>query len=126
MFTVLSDEDKKKLTDISEYGYVFDWTKNSSLKANTISRIINGDVAGLVEYERQPENLCNYLWLIEVADNYKGTGIAGQLLAYVGRDSLEAGFEGFVVFETKSALYDYYQTKYGAKTIGREKRKRVC
>jgi predicted N-acetyltransferase YhbS len=121
MLIELSQEEKKQLTDLSEYGYIFDWTAKSSLKSLTVVNSINGDIAGLVEFERQPENLCNYMWLVEVAKNYKGTGIAGQLLAYVGRDSLNFGFEGFVVFETKTALFRYYQRKYGAKPIGARK-----
>jgi len=118
MFTVISDADKAELTDLAQFGYQFDWTAKSSPKTVTVADVVDGDIAGLVEYERQPENLCNYMWLIELADAHKGTGVAGKLLAYVGRDSLEAGFDGFVVFETKTALFNYYQDKYGAKPIG--------
>jgi hypothetical protein len=118
MFVPVNDEDKRQLSDLSGSGFQFDWTIKSSPKTQTVAKIVDGDIAGLVEFERQPENLCNYLWLIELADSYKGTGVAGKLLADVGRDSLEAGFEGFVVFETKTALYNYYQEKYGAKPIG--------
>jgi len=117
-FVQLKEEEKKTLTDLAEHGYVFDWATPSAEHTETVSYISNGDIAGLVEYERQPENLCDYLWLIEVADEYKGTGVAGKLLAYVGKDSLEAGFDGFVVLEAKSALFLYFQVKYGAKAIG--------
>ncbi|MCL2558968.1 MAG: hypothetical protein FWE07_00655 [Turicibacter sp.] len=41
--------------------------------------------------------------------------IAGELLAFIGKDALESGFDGFVVFESKSLLYEYYSEKYGAK-----------
>jgi len=118
MFTTVTDQDKLALTDLADAGYQFDWTVKSSPKSITVADVVDGDIAGLVEYERQPENLCNYMWLIELADAYKGTGVAGKLLAYVGRDSLDAGFDGFVVFETKTALFNYYQDKYGAKPIG--------
>jgi len=118
VLTVVSEDDKASLADLAEFGYQFDWTAKSSPKTMTVADIVNGDVAGLVEYERQAENLCNFLWLIELADAYKGSGVAGKLLAYVGRDSLAAGFEGFVVFEAKTALYNYFQDKYGAKPIG--------
>lgn len=77
----------------------------------------DGDIAGLVELERQPENLLNFLYLIEVAEKYRGTGVAGELLVYVARDSIEQGFEGFVVLEFKTALANYYVEKYGAKFI---------
>ena len=117
MFNVVQEQDKANLSDLCQYGFVFNWTQNSSVKSITVAKIVNGDIAGLVEFERQPENLCNYMWLIEVSDVYKGTGVAGSLLAYVGRDAIQAGFDGFVVFETKTALYDYYRNKYGAKPI---------
>ena len=121
MFLNLSKEDKNELYDLHEEGYVFDWSQFSSNKSKTVAKMVNGDIAGLVEFEQQPENLCNYMWLIEVSKNYRGTGIAGMLLAYVAKDSLDAGFEGFVVFETKTALFKYYQEKYGAKPIGKRK-----
>lgn len=57
------------------------------------------------------------MWLIEIHTLYKGVGISGKLLAYVGDDSIKAGFDEFVVFETKTALFLYYQRKYGAKPI---------
>ena len=117
MFRVLSEIEKSSLTQLSEKGYVFEWTSKTTSRSVTVAKIAGGDIAGLVEFERQPENMCNHMWLIEVGDIYKGTGIAGKLLAYVGRDSIEVGFEGFVVFETKTALYRYYQDKYGAKPL---------
>jgi hypothetical protein len=116
-FIELSSTEKKELVTLAGVGYVFDWTAYSSSRAKTVSFIANGDIAGLVEFERQPENLLDYLWIIEVADEYKGTGVAGKLLAYVGKDSLEAGFEGFVLFEAKTALYEYYQIVYHAKPV---------
>jgi len=36
------------------------------------------------------------------------------LLAYVGKDSLDAGFDGFVLFESKTVLYEYYMVAYHA------------
>ena len=117
MFKIFDKVEKKNLIELNIKGFIFNWSEISSARAVTVSKIVNGEIAGLVEFERQPENLCNHMWLIEVQENYQGTGIAGKLLAYVGRDSLEAGFEGFVVFETKTALYRYYQDKYGAKPL---------
>jgi hypothetical protein len=116
-FIELSDGDIKDLSRLSEKGYVFNWTIHSSSRAKTVTFVTDGEMAGLVEFERQPENLLNYLWIIEVADDYKGEGVAGKLLAYVGKDSLTAGFEGFVLFESKTALYEYYQVAYHAKPV---------
>jgi hypothetical protein len=116
-FIEFTDTEIKEFDELNRLGYVFDWTKKSSRISMTVGLITNGDIAGLVEFERRAEHLYNYMWLIEVADSYKGTSIAGMLLAYVGRDSLQQGFEGFVMFEPKTALYDYYIEKYGAKPL---------
>jgi len=119
-YLVFNDHDIQSFDDLSEYGYLVDWTKRSSQKSITVGLLYNGDIAGLVEYERMPDELYNYMYLIEVADDYKGSGIAGKLLAYVGKDALEHGFEGFVLFESKSYLYQYYIEAYKAKpTTGR-------
>ena len=118
-FVELNDDERKSLFDLAEYGYVFDWTRQSSYKSSTVAALLNGEVAGLVEFERQPEDQLNHLWLIEVATNYRGTGIAGKLLAYVAKDSIEQGFDGFVLNEAKTALHELYITKYGATPIGK-------
>jgi len=34
--------------------------------------------------------------------------MAGTLFAYVAKDSLDAGFEGFVVFDSKTILVNKY------------------
>jgi hypothetical protein len=120
-FVELNKAEIEDLNSLSAQGYQFDWTKRSSATAKTIAFLTNGDIAGLVEFERQPENRLNYMWLIEVATDYKGTGVAGKLLAIVGKDSIEANFEGFVVFEPKTVLYEYYIKKYRAKPISGRK-----
>jgi hypothetical protein len=109
-FSVQETETFGDLTD-----YLFDWTKRSGENTIVVGDIRDGDIAGLVEFERRNENLANYMWLIEVASDYRSTEVAGELLAYVGRDALNCGFDGFFYFEPKTVLYDYYQVKYGAK-----------
>ena len=116
-FIKLTADEINRLHDLSEYGYVFDWTKRSSERSETVAIYHDGFVSGLVEFERRPETLLNYMWLIEVADDFKGANTAGKLLAYVGKDSLEAGFEGFVMFETKTYLYNHYIKAYRAKPV---------
>ena len=114
MFVKLDVKDKGALYDLGRQGYQFNWSIASSERSITVAAVYNGDVSGLVEYERQPENLANYMWLIEVSDLYKGTGIAGKLLAYVGKDALEQGFNGFFFFEAKTIYYNHFIKKYGA------------
>lgn len=113
----LNDEERDTLFDLTSAGYVFDWTIRSSDISNVTALVDKGTIAGLVEFERRPQDLLDYLWLIEVADGYKGTKAAGKLLAYVAQDAMDAGFEGFVLFESKSYLYQYYIQAYRAKPV---------
>ncbi|MCL2323892.1 MAG: hypothetical protein FWC47_17520 [Oscillospiraceae bacterium] len=112
-FIEFSIEETNRFKCLDEFE--FDWTKRSSPISKVVGNIYFGDIVGLVEFERQPRSLCDYMWLIEVASSYRGTTVAGELLAYVGKDSLEQGFDGFFFFESKTLLYEYYQFKYGAK-----------
>jgi GNAT superfamily N-acetyltransferase len=111
----------KTIKDISTLrgavGFEFDWTARSNDQTQTVARVENGQIAGLIEFERIPRNLFDFLHLIEVKPEYRGTDVAGKLLAYVARDSFDHGFEGFVVLEPKTLLYEYYIEKYGAKPL---------
>ena len=106
---------KKKLELLKDFE--FNW----SLKANENTHIfcaeVLDNVEGLVEFERLQSEFFNFMHLIEVSPKYRGTTVAGELLAFVGLDSLNSGFDGFVVFESKSLTYNYYIEKYGAKPI---------
>jgi hypothetical protein len=116
-FVEIKNNELENLSGLSKRGFVFNWQKKSSPMARTAAVIFDGLIEGLVEYERRAADKLNYMYLIEVSDASKGTGIAGMLLAYVGKDSIEQGFDGFVLFESKTVLYEYYQDKYGAKPI---------
>jgi len=77
---------------------------------------------GLVEFEEVPSSLYNIVYRIELAPenigkNKKIDNVAGTLFAYVAKDSLDAGFEGFVVFDSKTLLINHYVEKYGAKVL---------
>jgi GNAT superfamily N-acetyltransferase len=111
----------KMIEDISTLrgavGFEFDWTARSNDQTQTVARIEDDQIAGLIEFERIPRSLFDFLHLIEVKPEYRGTDVAGKLLAYVARDSFDQGFEGFVVLEPKTLLYEYYIEKYGAKPL---------
>jgi GNAT superfamily N-acetyltransferase len=98
-------------------GFEFDWSARSNDQTQTVARVEDGQIAGLIEFERVPNSLFDFLHLIEVKAEYRGTDVAGKLLAYVARDAFDQGFEGFVVLEPKTLLYEYYIEKYGAKPL---------
>ncbi|MCL1801501.1 MAG: hypothetical protein FWG25_09125 [Promicromonosporaceae bacterium] len=120
VFIQFNDAERKDLGALDQFGYVFDWTLRSANRSFIVGSIHDGDIAGLIEFERRPEGLYNFIWLIEVALSYRGSSVAGELLAYVGKDSLQQGFEGFMLLEAKTKLYHYFQIRYGAKpALGR-------
>jgi len=97
--------------------FEFNWKMKSSDESVIYSANVKNDIAGLIEFDRNVKDFHNFMYLIEVKPVFRGTTVAGELLAFIGKDSLENGFDGFVVFESKSLLYEYYIDKYGAKPV---------
>jgi len=103
-------------------GWKFDWDKSFGAILQKIAYLENEKIQGLVEFEEVPSSLYNIIYRIELAPeniskNRKIDNVAGTLFAYVAKDSLDAGFEGFVVFDSKTILIDHYVEKYGAKVL---------
>lgn len=77
----------------------------------------------MIEYEIVRREGYVFAHKLEIEPHNRGLfsehqGIAGILLAFVARESFNSDCDGFVAFISKTKLYDYYQTKYGAKPIG--------
>jgi len=107
---------------LKKEGWNFDWDKSFGAISQKIAYIENDKIQGLVEFEEVPSSLYNIIYRIELAPenigkNRKIDNIAGTLFAYVAKDSLDAGFEGFVVFDSKTVLVKHYVEKYGAKVL---------
>ncbi|MCL1995419.1 MAG: hypothetical protein FWG63_04350 [Defluviitaleaceae bacterium] len=98
-------------------GFEFNWWIKSEYNSVVFCAQINKHIVGLVEFTRYERDLFNFMNLIEILPDYRGSTVAGELLAWVGLDSLKNGFDGFVVFESKTVLYQYYIHKYGAKPL---------
>ncbi len=103
-------------------GWKFDWDKSFGAISQKIAYIENESIQGLVEFEEVPSSLYNIIYRIELAPENIGKqkkidNVAGTLFAYVAQDSLDAGFEGFVVFDSKTILVDHYVEKYGAQIL---------
>jgi len=107
----------KHLKDLDLKAFEFDWMRKSSEASIICGATIDAELVELIEFEPDVTSLYNFMYLIEVIPAYRGTNVAGELLAFIGRDSLERGFDGFVVWESKTVYYQYYIDKYGAKPI---------
>ena len=97
-------------------GWKFDWEKSFGAVSQKIAYLENEKIQGLVEFEEVPSSLYNVIYRIElspenIGKNRKIDNVAGTLFAYVAKDSLDAGFEGFVVFDSKTILIDHYVEK---------------
>lgn len=101
--------------DLDEFE--FDWRRKSSDESLVYGATVENGIVGLVEFERIANLKYNFMHLIEVISEFRGTDVAGELLAFVGQDSINQGFDGFVVFESKSVYYEYYIQNYGAKPL---------
>jgi hypothetical protein len=74
-------------------------------------------IHGLLCLEDKNDHI--FIHLVESANFNKGTnkmylGVAGNLFAYACKLSFEKGYEGYVAFDSKSALIDHYKNKLGA------------
>ncbi|MDR1042784.1 MAG: hypothetical protein LBL54_02640 [Clostridiales Family XIII bacterium] len=121
------DINKSKARRLKLRGWSFDWsegatdliTDESILKAI----VIDEEIEGLIEYEIIKRDSYVFAHKLEIDPHNRGEqkkhkNIAGILLAYVARESFSSGCDGFVVFISKTRLYEYYQMQYGAKPIG--------
>jgi len=91
----------------------------------------NDELLGLMSYELNQGSLAVEIIYIESAQHSNANllhaeggykryiGIAKALFAYAAQVSIEAGFDGVLVFRVKtSELLDYYQREFGARQVG--------
>lgn len=91
----------------------------------------NDELLGLMSYELDDRGLTVEILYMESArhsnanlvhaegGHKKYLGIAKAMFAYAVQISLDAGFDGVLVFKAKtSELLDYYMKEYGARQVG--------
>jgi len=106
----------------------FNWKQLFNTEAKFFKIVFNGEIQGVIKLEE--ENSSYYvLKNIEVAPwNYGSKGkyknVAEILMSYACLKSFElnkGNYRGFLVFSSKGSLIAYYQTKYKAELIFRER-----
>jgi hypothetical protein len=118
------------LTDISmvktlsKKEWIFDWNKECLTECRLIYRLVASDnpklVHGLISLGIMQDHV--YMHLIETANFNKGKekkhlGVAGNMVAFACKLGFEKGFDGIVVFESKTRLITHYQLSLGAKIL---------
>jgi hypothetical protein len=124
---------KEVAGELKNRGWAFDWysvSPNARTSEPVKKALIIEDVIeGLVEYESMPDKENRYVHALQLeidplnsirAGNTvrKYEDIAGMLLAFVAQEAFNIGYDGFIMFESKTAIIKLYVEKYGAKQIG--------
>jgi hypothetical protein len=111
---------KQKL--ITKSVWLFDWDlelRNLLREVFRLSTVHNSDIIqGLICLEDKKDHI--FIHLLESAEFNKGKqkmyfGVAGNLVAFACKMSFEKGCEGFVAFDSKTALIKHYEQTLGAR-----------
>lgn len=115
---LLTVQDEKR---IKKKEWQFDWKKelrNETKKTYKLITVHNPTVIqGLMSLEDKGDHV--FMHLLESAKFNKGKekmylGVAGNLVAYACKVSFEKGYQGFIAFDSKTALIEHYQKTLGA------------
>ena len=109
-------------------GWQFDWKYEFQQTDRVVYKLsIRGNtnvIQGLVSFSDENDHL--FLNLIESAPFNKGkdkiyVGVAGNLIAFVCKESWDKKYEGFISFVSKTRLIEHYERTLGAVHIGNHK-----
>lgn len=109
---------------IKKKDWLFDWKMEGTNAERLIYKLVTSQnpeiIHGLVSVSINQDHV--YIHLIENAAFNKGLekvylGVAGNLIAFACKLSFENGFDGIVVFESKTKLITHYQLSIGAKIL---------
>jgi len=116
--TRLSIKDNRK---IKKADWLFDWKKelkDSTKEVYKLTTINNLTIIqGLLSIEDKQDHI--FMHLIESSSFNKGKnkvywGVPGNLVAYACKVAFERSYQGFVAFDSKTALIEHYQQTLGA------------
>lgn len=114
----LSSKDNRR---IKKTDWLFDWKKelkDASKEVYKLTTVNNPTIIqGLLSIEDKQDHL--FMHLIESSNFNKGqdkvyVGVPGNLVAYACKVAFERGYQGFVAFDSKTALIEHYQQMLGA------------
>lgn len=113
---------KKEELKTLKKGWKFDWNKEFS--AGKVYKLVNKHtpevIQGLISLINGNDHI--YINLIETAPHNFGSnkiyeGVAGNLVAFSCKLSLDSGYDGFVSFEAKTLLIAHYEKTLKAKLL---------
>ena len=114
--------------------WIFDWYNQSNesdvIRALKVKNTL--EVIGLIGFTNEEHNKAIYVNLIEASpvNNpknkiFKGKkeyfGIGGRLLVEAIKESYKKGYGGFIYFDAKTELIEYYKKEFGARLVGSQR-----
>jgi hypothetical protein len=109
-------------------GWQFDWRYEFEQSDRQVYKLtIQGNpnvIQGLISFSDVKDHL--FMHLIESAPFNKGknkiyVGVAGNLVAFLCKESWDRKYEGFVSFISKTRLIEHYENTLGAVHVGNHK-----
>jgi hypothetical protein len=109
-------------------GWQFDWKYEYQQNDRQIYKLtIKGNpnvIQGLISFSDEKDHL--FMHLIENAPFNKGKnkiyiGVAGNLVAFLCKESWDRKYEGFVAFVSKTRLIEHYERTLGAVHVSNHK-----
>lgn len=110
---------------IKKNEWQFNWKKEIGIKTREVYKLCtvsNSDIIqGLISIEDKGDHI--FMHLVESAKFNKGKakvyeGVPGNLVAFACKWSMEKGYEGYVAFDSKTALIEHYKATLGTKQVG--------
>jgi hypothetical protein len=120
--TLVSDMDIKAL---KRKDWQFNWKTEYKDSAKKIFKLTTTNnptiIQGLLSIEDKDDHI--FMHLVESAKFNLGKhklylGVPGNLVSYACKVSFDKGYEGFVAFDSKTALVEHYQKTLGATHLG--------
>lgn len=114
----------RDITRLKPADWSFDWKKEARQKDKSVYKLVIVDnesvVQGLISLQDRGDHV--FMALIENSKFNRGAkklylGVAANLVAFACKRSFDAGYEGFVSFESKTRLKEHYQTTLGAQVL---------
>lgn len=116
-------DDRKQF--FKRMGWLFDWKKELTRQERTVYKLVletnPKHIQGLVSLEKREGHI--FMHLLESAVTNRGPGkeflgVAGNLVAFACKESLELKMEGYVAFYAKNSLLLHYEKTLGASRKG--------
>lgn len=123
--TVFLEITKKDLPSLNKKLWSFDWKKEIKLTDRVVYKLTTQEnpavIQGLISWSDLGDHI--FVNIVESAPFNRGKerlyhGVAGNLFAIACQESFTRGYDGFVVFESKTKLINHYRDLLGAQRLG--------